>query len=81
MKRNSIFGQKPWIIPLGKCLFLAPFKTLTFWSKIILVCQEYRKKSVFVWVDNTKKIQMKKVRLLDKNHGLTPQKNVVFGTL
>ena len=38
MKKSSIFGQKPWIIPLGKCLFLAPFKTLTFWSKIILVC-------------------------------------------
>ena len=49
MKRNSIFGQKPWIIPLKKCLFfLAPFKTLIFWCKIILFYQEYRKKRLFL---------------------------------
>ena len=43
MKRNSIFGQKPWIIPLENFYFLAPFKTLIFLSKIILFYQEYEK--------------------------------------
>ena len=34
LRKISIFGQKPWIIPLGKCPFFRLFKTVVFWSKI-----------------------------------------------
>ena len=44
MKRNSIFGQKPWIIPLGKCPFFRLFKTLVFWSRIYFFYPEYQKR-------------------------------------
>ena len=42
------FWTKTMDYPLRKMsIFLAPFKTLIFWSKIILFYQEYRKKRFF----------------------------------
>ena len=47
MKRNSIFGQKPWIIPLEKCPFFLPFKTLVFWSKTYSFLSRISKNDLF----------------------------------
>ena len=46
MKRNSSFGQKPWIIPLGKCPFFRLFKTLVFWSRIYFFLSRISKKDL-----------------------------------
>ena len=34
LRKISIFGQKPWIIPLRKWPFFLPFKTFVFGSKL-----------------------------------------------
>ena len=47
MKRSSSFRQKPWTISLGKCLFLALFKTLIFRSKNHCFLSRIYKKTLF----------------------------------
>ena len=54
------FWTKTMDYPLRKMsIFLAPFKTLTFWSKIILFYQEYRKERFFLTWLNQKNLHEK----------------------
>ena len=68
-------NKKPWIISLGKCLFLALFKTLIFWFKNYSFLSKISKNHLF-WLDYSKKKKWKDSQFLDKNHGLSPQENV-----
>ena len=42
IRKISIFGQKPWIIPLGKCPFFQVFKIKFSGLKFILFYPEYQ---------------------------------------
>ena len=47
LRKISIFGQKPWIIPLGKWPFFLPFKTFVFGSKLYSFFIQNTKKRSF----------------------------------
>ena len=47
MRKISILGQKQRIIPLGKCPFFRPFKTLVFWSKTYSFLSRISKNDLF----------------------------------
>ena len=71
------FGQSHGQTPLENVLFMALFKTWIFFAlKIILFFPQYQKRCFlieFLW-----KKQIRKIRFLDKIHGLTPLENVHF---
>ena len=53
-------------------IFLAPFKTCIFWSKIFLFCQEYRKKKFFSDLITPKKNQMKRNSIFGQKPWIIP---------
>ena len=69
-----MFRQKRWIIPSGKCLFLALFTTSIVWSKNHSFLSKMKKKSLMTCF--LPKNIWEKVWFLNKNHGLSPLENV-----
>ena len=72
IRKISIFGQKPWIIPLGKCpFFFRLFKTLVVWSRIFFFYPEYQK-TIFSNIITSKTLVRKSL-----NFGQKPWTNLL----
>ena len=72
-----MFGQKPWIIPFGKCRCFALFKTLFFWSKNLSFFSRISKNNLF-WLDFSKKTQIRKIPIFGQKPWIIPLGNVHF---
>ena len=74
VRKNLIFGQKPWTIPFGKCQCFALFKSSIFWSKKPFCSIHKIKNNLYKLLFSQKKGE--KVWFLDKKYGLSPLENL-----
>ena len=71
MRKSLIFGQKPWIIPFGKCRWFALFKSLFFWSKNHPFFSRISKTNL-LWPDFFQKTQIKKISIFGPKPWIIP---------
>ena len=78
IRKRSIFWQKPWTYPFGKCRFFSSMWDLPTFEvqKTLFSLQNIKK--CFFHAFLLKKELIRKGRFFDKNHGLTPLQNVDF---
>ena len=77
IRKRSIFWQKPWTNPFAKCQYFLTLLELHFSGlKSIVFYPEYQKMFLFGFLCS--KEQMRKRSIFQKNHGLTPLRNVDF---
>ena len=75
--KMAIFGPKPWVTPLEKCLFFDDLNFLFLYSGKAFLRSRISLKR-FSWPILPKKKSFKKRLFLDQNHGLTPLQKCQF---